>query len=133
MVMMAATWSALNTHARSTRITSVAAESGELHRVRLSGAAGDVVSYLRGLRQPVRAWYEAGPTGFRLAREARAAGIDLVVIAPSKTPRARHKFVPERPTSCWSVAASPRPTTAHQPDATPRHARILRPACTTSA
>jgi len=46
-----------------------------------------VVAWLVGLPGPVRACYEAGPTGFGLYRAAGAAGIDCQVIAPSKTPR----------------------------------------------
>ena len=42
---------------------------------------------LRSLPGPVRACYEAGPTGFGLYRAARAAGVDVEVIAPGKTPR----------------------------------------------
>ena len=37
---------------------------------------------------PVRAVYEAGPTGFGLYRAARAVGIEIAVVAPSNTPRA---------------------------------------------
>ena len=40
-----------------------------------------------GLPGPVRACYEAGPTGFGLYRAAVAAGVECQVIAPSKTPR----------------------------------------------
>ncbi len=36
----------------------------------------------------MRGAYEAGPTGFGLARAAAAAGIEVMVAAPSKTPRA---------------------------------------------
>ncbi|MDQ3678294.1 MAG: IS110 family transposase, partial [Actinomycetota bacterium] len=36
---------------------------------------------------PVRACYEAGPTGFGLYRAATAAGVGMQVIAPGKTPR----------------------------------------------
>jgi transposase len=36
---------------------------------------------------PVRATYEAGPTGFVLARKLRAAGIECVVCAPGLIPR----------------------------------------------
>ena len=62
--------------------------SGELSRQRFdSGAVEPVVAWLAGLPGPVRACYEAGPTGFGLYRAARAAGIDCQVIAPSKTPR----------------------------------------------
>ena len=39
------------------------------------------------LRGPVRAVYEAGPTGFGLARAGAAAGVEMVVVAPGKTPR----------------------------------------------
>jgi transposase len=79
----------LDVHARSTQATSVDMVTGEVSRARLSGDADQVVAFLAGLPGPVRACYEAGPTGFGLARAARAAGIDLEVIAPSKTPRKR--------------------------------------------
>jgi transposase len=59
-----------------------------------TGAVEPVVGWPSGLPVPVRACYEAGPTGFGLYRAAIAAGIDCQVIAPSKTPRPsgdRHK------------------------------------------
>lgn len=62
---------------------------GELRVERLRGAPGDVVPvFLAGLGRPVRAVYEAGPTGFALAREAIARGLDVRVIAPGSIPRA---------------------------------------------
>lgn len=45
------------------------------------------VAWLQAQPGPVRACYEAGPTGFGLYRAALDAGIDMVVIAPGKTPR----------------------------------------------
>src|SRR5690242_2193972 len=78
---------ALDVHARSTQATSIDMLTGEVSRARLGGEAGEIVRYLTALPQPVSACYEAGPTGFGLARAARAAGIELRVIAPSKTPR----------------------------------------------
>jgi transposase len=39
------------------------------------------------LPQPVRAVYEAGPTGFALFRAAREQGVAIEVVAPSKTAR----------------------------------------------
>ena len=63
--------------------------SGELRVERLRGVPRDVVPvFLEGLGRPVRAVYEAGPTGFALAREAVARGLDLRVIAPGSIPRA---------------------------------------------
>src|SRR5215203_6197875 len=40
-----------------------------------------------GVAGPVRVVYEAGPTGFGLARGLASAGIDCLVAAPSKLPR----------------------------------------------
>jgi len=63
--------------------------SGELRVEKLRGEPGDVVPvFLEGLGRPVRAVYEAGPTGFALARAATARGLDLRVIAPGSIPKA---------------------------------------------
>jgi transposase len=50
----------------------------------LTPAHGDVVGWLRSLPGPVKVTYEAGPTGFGLARALQAAGIDCLVAAPSR-------------------------------------------------
>jgi transposase len=82
------TWAALDVHARSTYAASLDVVSGELTRQRFdTGAVQPVIAWLAGLHGPVRACYEAGPTGFGLYRAAVAAGVDCQVIAPSKTPR----------------------------------------------
>lgn len=82
------TWAAMDVHARSTCAASMDVVTGELWRGRFdTGAVEPVVEWLGGLPGPVRACYEAGPTGFGLYRAAVAAGIDCQVIAPSKTPR----------------------------------------------
>jgi transposase len=47
-----------------------------------------VVGFLSGLPGPVLAVYEAGVTGFGLARAGRAAGIGVEVAAPGSIPRA---------------------------------------------
>lgn len=63
--------------------------SGELRLERLRGApSATVIGFLERLEQPVRAVYEAGPTGFGLARAASERGLDLRVIAPGSIPRA---------------------------------------------
>lgn len=82
------TWAAMDVHARSTHAASLDVVTGVLTRRRFdTGAVEPVVEWLVGLPGPVRACYEAGPTGFGLYRAAIAAGIDCRVIAPSKTPR----------------------------------------------
>jgi transposase len=47
----------------------------------------EVVGFLEGLGGGVRAVYEAGPTGFGLARAARERGIDVYGAAPGAIPK----------------------------------------------
>jgi transposase len=56
-----------------------------LHR--LSGATAEVVAFCTGLPGPTRAAYEAGPTGYGLARALVAARVGCVVAAPGKIER----------------------------------------------
>ena len=81
------TWAGLDVHARSTHGAAIDVETGELRRARFSAGNEAVIEWLRELPQPVRAVYEAGPTGFALYRAAREAGIAVEVIAPGKTAR----------------------------------------------
>ena len=81
------TWVGLDVHARSTHAAAIDSMTGELSAVRFGPGADGVLAWLRELRGPVRACYEAGPTGFGLYRAATAAGIAMQVIAPGKTPR----------------------------------------------
>jgi len=61
---------------------------GELRVERLRGMPCEVVpGFLEALGRPVRAVYEAGPTGFGLARVAAERGLDVRVIAPGSIPR----------------------------------------------
>jgi transposase len=82
------TYVGLDVHARSTDAAAIDVASGELRRARFGGSSDEVIAWLRVLPQPLRGCYEAGPTGFALYRAAEAAGLQIDVIAPSKTPRA---------------------------------------------
>ena len=81
------TWVGLDVHARSTHAAAIDAMTGELTRTRFGAGTDAPVAWLQGLPGPVRACYEAGPTGFGLYRAAMAVGIGMQVIAPGKTPR----------------------------------------------
>lgn len=74
--MAQGSWVGLDVHARSV----------------LAGVVGpdcdSIVEWLCGLPAPVRVAYEAGPTGYALARACRAAQIDCLVAAPSRIARA---------------------------------------------
>src|SRR4051812_33000923 len=78
----------LDVHASQTHAAVLDMSTGELRGVRLRMAPGQVVEFLATLPGPVRAVYEAGPTGFGLARAARQRGIDVQVVAAGKVPRA---------------------------------------------
>jgi transposase len=83
------TWVGIDVHARSTHAAAIDVLTGELTRVRFGPGVEAPVAWLAGLRGPVRGCYEAGPTGFGLHRAAAAAGLDVGVVAPGKTPRGR--------------------------------------------
>jgi transposase len=77
----------LDVHARQTHAAVLAAGTGEMRVSVLRMAPEEVVEFLSGLA-PLLAVYEAGPTGFGLARAARERGIDVRVAAPGSIPRA---------------------------------------------
>jgi transposase len=76
----------LDVHARQTHAAILHLDSGELAVSVLRMAPLEVVGVLERLT-PVVAVYEAGPTGFGLAREARQRGIDVRVVAPGSIPK----------------------------------------------
>jgi transposase len=80
-------WAGLDVHAAKVVAVTVDGESGELSAHRLSGETAEVVAFCAGLPAPVKAAYEAGPTGFGLARALDAAGVACVVAAPGKIDR----------------------------------------------
>jgi transposase len=81
------TWVGMDVHARSTHAAAIDTMTGELRREKFGPGLQAPVAWLREQPGPVKACYEAGPTGFGLYRAAVAAGIDIQVIAPGKTPR----------------------------------------------
>lgn len=80
-------WAGLDVHARSVLAVTMDAESGEIRSCRLSGETAKVVEFCAELPGPTRVAYEAGPTGYGLARTLHAAGIGCVVAAPGKIER----------------------------------------------
>jgi transposase len=78
----------LDVHAAKIVAAVLDAESGELRMFRMNGDAGGAAGFCSGLPRPVRVAYEAGPTGYGLARELARRRVECVVAAPSKIPRA---------------------------------------------
>lgn len=80
-------WAGLDVHARSVLAASMDSETGELRVRRLSGVTREVVGFCASLPGPTQVAYEAGPTGYGLARALQTAGIGCIVAAPGKIER----------------------------------------------
>lgn len=82
------TFVGLDVHARSVVAGVIDGSSGEVRSTGLPAGTAEVVRWLVGLPGPVRVAYEAGPTGYGLARAAASAGIECLVAAPGLIPKA---------------------------------------------
>ena len=77
----------LDVHATKVVAAVLDADTGELQFFGMSPDIGWVAGFCAGLPGPVRVAYEAGPTGYGLARELARRRVGCVVAAPSKIPR----------------------------------------------
>lgn len=77
----------LDVHARSVRAAALDTSTGELIEAKLPPGNEQITGWVEGIAAehgPVAAVYEAGPTGFGLARALAAAGVSATIAAPSK-------------------------------------------------
>ncbi|MDJ0363224.1 IS110 family transposase [Rhodococcus sp. H29-C3] len=77
----------LDVHARSVVAHAIDEDTGAVTRDRLTPDYPSIIAWLTVLTSPVRVAYEAGPTGFGLARAIIAARMECIVAAPSKLQR----------------------------------------------
>jgi transposase len=77
----------LDVHAWSVTGHALDGSTGEVWQRKLTPDPGDILAWVSGLPGPVQVVYEAGPTGFGLARHLREHGVGCVVAAPSKLQR----------------------------------------------
>jgi transposase len=78
----------LDVHATRIVAAVLDAETGQLQTFQMGGETEQAAAFCVGLPRPVRVAYEAGPTGYGLARELIKRRVECVVAAPSKIPRA---------------------------------------------
>jgi transposase len=77
----------LDVHATKIVAAVLDAETGQLQTFTMSGDTDKAAAFCAELPRPVRGAYEAGPTGYGLARELVKRRVECVVAAPSKIPR----------------------------------------------
>src|SRR5919106_1698232 len=77
----------LDVHAHASTVAVFDDATGEVITRRVNGRPIETLDVLRELRQPMRAVYEAGPTGYGLVRRARAEGLEVVVCSPGNIER----------------------------------------------
>ena len=76
----------LDVHARSITAAALDSATGEVSSRKFGYSPAEVAAWILGFDSP-KAVYESGVTGFHLARELRALGVDCVVGAVSKMQR----------------------------------------------
>ena len=82
-------WVGLDVHARESTLAVLFDQAtGEVSTKRVVGRPHELLPWLGAVARPARMVYEAGPTGYGLARRALAEGLELGVCAPGKTERA---------------------------------------------
>jgi transposase len=77
----------LDVHARSVVAAAIDGQTGEIQRRTMTPDHGEILAWMSSLPVPAKVVYEAGPTGFGLARVLLAAGVECIVVAPSKLQR----------------------------------------------
>ena len=76
----------LDVHARSVAAAAFNPFTGEVVHRDFGTDAAEIAEWALGFEEP-RACYESGPTGFRMARELRALGLDCAAAAVSRMQR----------------------------------------------
>jgi transposase len=79
---------AADVHAAGSWLAGLEFATGEVWSRRVRGAPSRVAAVVAELGPGARLIYEAGPTGFGLARAGAELGVDVVVCAPGSVPRA---------------------------------------------
>lgn len=93
----------IDAHAKTNSVRALVHDTGEVREARLSSDPAELVAWIRAQRlpEPLRCVYEAGPTGFVLARALEEAGILCDVAATSKLPKRSDRVKNDRVDAEW--------------------------------
>lgn len=86
--MFKTTFIGLDVHAKTVTAAALNADTGEIRQTTMPADNGTVISWVQGLGNDTAVTYEAGPTGYGLARDLASQGISCTIAAPSKLLRA---------------------------------------------
>lgn len=86
--MLKTTFIGLDVHAKSVTAAALNAGTGEIDQATMPADDNTVISWIRTHGEDTAVTYEAGPTGYGLARNLTDQGITCTVAAPSKLLRA---------------------------------------------
>ncbi|WP_165254017.1 MULTISPECIES: IS110 family transposase [unclassified Adlercreutzia] len=89
--MRYSTYIGIDTHSTKNEVCALVIETGEIQNETFSDDPNQIIRWINenDLPRPIRCVYEAGPTGYSLARTLISAGFECVVAATSKLPK-RH-------------------------------------------
>lgn len=82
------TFIGLDVHAQTVVACALNTATGEVQRTKMSPEPEVVLSWIQKFPTEAKVIYEAGPTGYPLARHLLEHGVDCVIAAPSKLLRA---------------------------------------------
>lgn len=86
--MFQSTYIGLDVHAQTVVACALNPATGEIERAKMAMEPDVVLSWIQRFPADAKAVYEAGPTGYTLARHLLVHGVDCVIAAPSKLLRA---------------------------------------------
>lgn len=86
--MLNTTFIGLDVHATTVTAAALNAGTGEIRQATMPADNGTVISWVKSHGEDIAVTYEAGPTGYGLARDLAQHGIACTVAAPSKLLRA---------------------------------------------
>lgn len=86
--MFKTTFIGLDVHAKTVTAAALNADTGEIRQTTMPADNGTVISWVQGLGNDTAVTYEAGPSGYGLARDLASQGISCTIAAPSKLLRA---------------------------------------------
>lgn len=86
--MFQSTFIGLDVHAQTVVACALNTATGEVQRTKMSSELEVILAWIQKFPTEAKVVYEAGPTGYPLARHLLGHGVDCVIAAPSKLLRA---------------------------------------------